>query len=782
MHATPINAAEAVFELFYDPKLSGLPHWTIAPGGARGLRLGQFWSWVQFDWEEPPAAGPALRISRRFDLPCADYDRLLVSMLAPAGATVTVIAATDRGERRMTSAPFDVVKRELALPLEGAAAIREITLEVHSSRPGTAMGWFMWIGLQHSGLLARHLAQFDRFDARWEGYLQPENYEPKFVPAYGLHLTAGELEALRADPAAMAPGSPLDDLAADAQRLVPERMIYDYVNFWNDTRVCRERDIGKHLLTHGANAAQAGMLRKDKALCRLAARYAMSLAHCGRWDGAFMVNVTGSAWEQRAFVPSLCLYDCAFILDLCGEWFTDLGRIVLLRRFADEGQGANLLSVWRWEYIFHCNQLAWFMPGRLLSLLVLERTMPEPIEGHPRPAHSRVAPYTELALAELRQNLDLVLLPDGGYTEGPSYFTWTARQAFISYYYYARARGADLRALLPPAMRATANLAEMLVSTDEGAIMILICDAFYLNQESLAFLAWFMPDSHWVTAFHNSLRRSGGQPNSILAYSLRREIPAAGPAFRPFLAMPDIGMMCSLRELGGEKVKLFLMGNQAGASHTHEDKGSFVLEFAGDSFAMDFGSMDYSNPMAEILKHAQRHNMLAPDAPGGERPRPKNPVMADLRHRGEGDAVRFRADLDLTPGWEGWYRRWHRSWDSPTPAELTIVDEWEIERGRGVAFYWTSPLPMALDAARRRVVITGRRAQAVITYPEDCDAVIEQLPLLAPAQRAINVQRREMLPFLLDLGETQPRLALTQRGRSGRLEVRVALSLLPRPA
>ena len=326
-------------------------------------------------------------------------------------------------------------------------------------------------------------------------------------------------------------------------------------------------------------------------------------------------------------------------------------------------------------------------------------------------------------------------------------------------------------------MRATANLAEMLVSTDEGAIMILICDAFYLPQEALAFLAWFMPDSHWVTAFRNSLRRSGGRPNTALAHSLMRGIPAQGPALRPFLAMPNIGMMCSQRELAGEKVKLFLMGNQAGASHTHEDKGSFVLEFAGDSFSMDFGSMDYSNPMAELLKHAQRHTMLVPDAPGGERPRPSNPIMADLRHRGEGDAVRFHAELDLTPGWEGWYRRWFRTWDSPTPAELTIADEWEIARGEGVVFYWTTPLPMALDAAKREVVITGRRGRATLTYPADCVATIEQLPLLNSAQRAINVQRREMLPFLLDLGDTQPRLAIAQRGKKGRLEVRVKLGL-----
>ena len=55
--------------------------------------------------------------------------------------------------------------------------------------------------------------------------------------------------------------------------------------------------------------------------------------------------------------------------------------------------------------------------------------MPLQHSPYPPPERSRVAPYTELAVAELRDNLSKVLLPDGGYTEGPMYFTWTARQA-----------------------------------------------------------------------------------------------------------------------------------------------------------------------------------------------------------------------------------------------------------------------------------------------------------------------------------------------------------------
>ncbi len=70
--------------------------------------------------------------------------------------------------------------------------------------------------------------------------------------------------------------------------------------------------------------------------------------------------------------------------------------------------------------------------------------------------------------------------------------------------------------------------------------------------------------------------------------------------------------MASVRRLGDDEVKLFIMGNKAGAGDAHEDKGSFVLEYAGDTFAMDPGTCDYAHPLSLTLKTCQRHNMLLP--------------------------------------------------------------------------------------------------------------------------------------------------------------------------
>jgi hypothetical protein len=107
-----------------------------------------------------------------------------------------------------------------------------------------------------------------------------------------------------------------------------------------------------------------------------------------------------------------------------------------------------------------------------------------------------------------------------------------------------------------------------------------------------------------------------------------------------------------------------------------------VLEFAGDSFAADFGVVDYSNPIVEELKTAQRHNMLAPWSLG-LRARPTTPSTPTSARVGGGDETAFRATMDVTAGWEGWFKKWQRTWDSPTPDRLIITDEWGGHPGRG---------------------------------------------------------------------------------------------------
>ncbi len=774
MRLIPINPAEAIFEPFFDGDINDLSQWTIDAPGATGINHRQSWAFVMVNWSYPAPDGLVLRLHRRFEhFDCSRYDRLLACLNLPEDSVITLRAETDAGPRQRTGEPIGATRREEWLPLEGAIRIQALTIEVRHPAPTTGSGWLLWLGLQHTGRLADHLAQWAGYDERWEKYLQPPEFEPAFKSTYELMISHAELEAVRTQFARdEGVTRELRTVADLARRLRPESLIGENMNFWDTNMLRRERDIGKMISTHGSNAAQAGLLWRDKELCRLAARFALSIACCEHWEDIFFAHMPGSAWDQRGFIAAIATWDCAVVLDLCGEWFTPAGRELILRRMAGEAHGAMCQAAWRWEYMYYTNQLAWISPARLYGLLVLEQTMPVRPEPHPRPP-SRVAPYTDLAWGELRENLSHALLPDGGYLEGPMYFSWVARQAALCTHLYARGRRRAVRELVSPALLQTHRFAEMLLSTDEHRDMISICDASYVSGEGLAFLAWLMPESHWVTIYRKQLARAGSAP-LLLALRYASEVPAHGPALSPFLDMPDNGLMCSVRQLHGEHVKLFLMGNRAGGDHQHEDKGSFILECAGDSFTFDFGVVDYANPVTDLLKQAQRHNMLTPWSTT-ERPKPLNPMPVDVRAHGHGDAIKFHATMDLTAGWNSWYETWQRTWDSPTPDVLVITDKWAVNKGEGVIFHWTTTLPMRIEGDC--VIVEGRRAHARIRIPAGTEATLEQLPLQDPRRTAAEATRRDIAQFGLYPAETQPRLTFRQRGRQGTLRVEVNLIL-----
>ncbi len=740
MQIVPINEAEAILDPFWDPSLSELSQWTVEPGAAHGLNVYQNWCWVKFEWTRRPVSGPALRMSRDCGVSCGDYDRLVLSAMAPEGAVVRLQAETDRGQCRFEAPPASPKKRELVLDLDGATRLDKVTIEVEAGADGIAGGWFNWLGLRHSGQLARMLKAQTAWDARWEKHLQDESFEPDFTPAYGLFLNADELAGLRERHAALtADGSQSPFLAAaeQASRIAPESLIQDFVNLWGDTRYNRERDHDKLILNHGLNAAIAGHLLKDKRLLRLAARYAMSIGMCKNWDDGFICRFPGGLFEHRCFVQSLCAYEIAGILDLAGEYFTDTGREFLLRRLAEEAIGSINFNTWKHDYIFDCNQLAWFTPGRMLALAVLQRHWP------------RVRSYLDIAYNELCESLERSILPDGGYVEGPTYFRCVGRDAGLGVYYYSRAVGKPMPELIPEPMRRCGTFAEALISTDDDKDMVPICDGRPLHElVSKAIMTDLLPDSAWTRMLHKAVVRNGGWPindwspvlaapvmaDAAIAWGSIARMPSAIPEPEAFVQLPVMGPITSQRRLGGEWVKLFIQGNHAGAGHTHEDKGSFILEFAGETFAMDPGTCDYSHPLANILHNCERHNMLVPYGMA-ERPHPECPLSHDVKPAGTGDATAFHADIDATPGWDGYYRRWHRTWDSPSPNVLTITDDYELAAGEGVEFYWQTRLPVTVDG--NRAVISGTRGRVELEAPEGCAWRMDELPLMEGVQRRL---------------------------------------------
>lgn len=128
---TPINAAEGILEMFWDPKLSGLDEWRVDKGEGCGVRIEQYWCWVGCEWTRPAAEGAVLRMRREFGVGCAQYDRLMVSLKIPETAGVRIVAETERGKRVYEGMG---TRREHFLELSGAGVGQRVYLQFSGER------------------------------------------------------------------------------------------------------------------------------------------------------------------------------------------------------------------------------------------------------------------------------------------------------------------------------------------------------------------------------------------------------------------------------------------------------------------------------------------------------------------------------------------------------------------------------------------------------------------------------------------------------------------------
>lgn len=714
------NAAESIIEPFWDPELSEIDQWSTKKENAGAVTVNQTWCMVAFKWKNSVKGLTAFSISREYDgLVTGHSNRLIVSAALSKGIFINVKVV---GDGTCVTGDFvcrDDKKHEYEIDISKINLIDRITLMIGSEDKPEGSGWLNWIGLTDSNLLEKYLETKNEFtEETWQKHLKPIDYEPEYKPAYGILINDSELESIRdrlgEDDNSFSDFDEIDDFYN------PETQIGDFVNFLQDTRYNRERDELHTILEKGEQAAVAGLIYKDKHLMRLAARYALSIASCGRWDDGFICDFKTSSFNHRCFVQSLCLYECALILDMAGEMFTDTGRDYVLRRMAEEGIGSINFNTWKYEYIFDCNQMAWFSRGRMYGYAVL-------MEHYPR-----IDRYMDIALDDAIENINNTIESDGGYLEGPAYFSCVGRDSLQAIYIYARVRGIDPRSLIPDILAKTVVFGEVIESTYKKIDFIPICDSSHkikptfidLYKAHLAFMAYYFKDSVWPDVFKKHVENYGLGKNPIV-WVLSEMITGSDNFTRSsFINMEVTGHTVSLRKTKNGYAKILIPGNKAGAGHSHYDKGSFVFEYEGDIFLMDPGICKYDNPLSFELKYPERHNMLVPVS-YDEIPLPENPLMNDMIPKATGNEYSFKAEMDLTLGWNGWYKTWKRSIISPSPEELFISDIYELEKGEGVNMILNSPFEIELESGS--AVINGRTGRLIISLPAGCHARVESL-------------------------------------------------------
>lgn len=200
-----------------------------------------------------------------------------------------------------------------------------------------------------------------------------------------------------------------------------------------------------------------------------------------------------------------------------------------------------------------------------------------------------------------------------------------------------------------------------------------------------------------------------------------------------FILLKGSGLTSSLREIKGQKVKIVVVGDAAGVGKKAYDTSSFVLEFAGSSFAaqmpVDGGiyyESQYRNMTVPVLKNGLYANQkyLLGDAPQSAKQLARNrqcPVAS-------GDAKSFKCTVDASLSWDkAYFKNYARNIDSPTPDEINITDEYELgPEALGAAFMWITYLPVEIKG--NKAIITGRHAgaKAVLTASDGCVLTVEK--------------------------------------------------------
>ena len=734
-----VNVAEMVIEPFWDRQMSGIRKWEIKNFSYEtsstnwweripesiyakepvfcveseddsGLWMKETWSQLEFGCRKADIEYTALEMTRDFHSNCSNYDNLLLCGLIPPKATLVLTAVTDAGEFSETfTISEDAYKKEYALSIKGLMLLT-VKIQIIFSKDYPGNGFLHWLMLRNSSLEKAYIQSMRVEDANWEPWLKDDSYEPSFTPFLGISTDEKNIADLREN-------KELVQMFTKAayEMKEPEQIISDYVNFGQDKRFARERDYEKYF-ENVEDIATAALLAKDPVLVKKAARYALSIASCHFWQDSFMCRSIGLPFDHKAFVESICCRVIATIIDLVGEMFTNAGIQFLLRRLCEEGLANINWVVWKYaqppEDIFTMNQLAWFSSGRLAAYVVVERFW------------KGVSQYTDLAYDELCRSINMIVLPDGGYDEGPGYFTAAARFAGMGLHWYARARGKSFSEVIPQNLSKAVDFAECILSLDEHMPFIPVGDSHIGKPGTYSVLAALMPESHWTTLFRKLWEQDGEECTDLLTIQLEKSIPLEGPAYRNYISMPDWGGVASVRELDGEKIKILHCGGNAGANHGHQDKGSFVVQFAGETIFADPGIGSYDDYIGSSMGRIQWHNMLIPLVK--DKIIEPYPPSKDIKPISKGNDISFHSRMELTACWEGIFKHWSRDLDSEQPDSLRITDTYLLENADSVMLNLVTPLFVTIE--EEYVIITGKKSKVVIKPNQNSSIELIALP------------------------------------------------------
>lgn len=692
----PLNECEWLIEPFYESQVRGAAWRTESAAPSAELRSA--WQAFNLRWESAEPGGVAARLVRDVNIDLLDADRLCVRASLGEQCSISLQAVVDgRTQLVVDRAPG----RNRFAEYEGAIRgrnLQQVTLEVSTATGAPSLVNFLWLIAVDSEARARRHRLTQAYDPAWPGLLRADDADLK--PQLDLFLPPGGVEGLRRRAASPIYRPVWEQLQRDAEALrdtCPERSVREHLTrsgVSEDGRYSHDAgppvDPDHAISPEGMQtAALVALVNADAATGRLALRHALAAMHCTHWEDSFMSTHPATLWDHRAFTAMTWQEAVLRTLDWAGALLTEAGRELVARSISRKALARIDLSLRKYTYMRGNNQGIYFGWAGVLGACALGRLLPRGDDA------------LETYLDVLRESVSNYFLSDGGTDEGPGYHDKACGRAIEGFVVAARYRGEPETALVPDELLRAPNYYRHVVSTVRPSGYVSVADGGGQGNNrayegAIPRLARLTSDAT-VCRIAAALTRpdeAGRVPGALAQMTEGPDaLPAEPPAPVAFGILPDAGMLCSCRPTPHGPVRAQLIGAKARAGHSHEDKGSFILEAFGEDLLIDRGICFYGDARGQLMKQAARHNMLTPDHPDGRPATQLNPLPEPVIPEGEGDSQTLHARIDATAGYPELLYHWERRIDSDNPRCFTITDHAERHEAGAVSLHFQSRSP-----------------------------------------------------------------------------------------
>lgn len=684
MNNLHINYAETIFEPFYDcgesypehRKYSRLSDYEMKFAEGADCKVEDDWFGSNVYIYSQPADTYAVSFTKNCDLDIEDFDIFRFCGIVNESIKLRFTCTVD-GEEQVVLECAGKGKRDEYDGRISGKKITRIKMEFMNTQKVEGVATLHWLGLSNLEKQTKLRNTPSGMTSKWEGCFN-ETFEVS--PMIGIWFDSDELEKLRKRLDTPEYKNLMDDCRTKAESYLdvkPEEVIGDYVPIGSPS-IRRSCDRGRDVSTTGMRLlAFVGIIDKNIQMLKMACRMALSLSCMKSWSDTPMELLPGTTWCHRSFSHNYCCQACVAVLDWAGSLLTWHGKNIIYEALMMKGLPRLEADFKTVEYIRHMNQGAVFSNGRILALMAL---------GDRYPRYKALLDEAEKDFYEI---LDDYVASDGGAIEGPGYWGYTLCVSIPTLYILSKYRKKPFLESVPESILRTEKYGLAHLSDSEDFEFMAIGDSRYHKkfEPIIAQMYSVIGKSDIWKPMYKKFLKENGRIEFLEEFIIEvPDIDSADIKMEDFITLNETGQTAVRFESeNGLKTHLHLVSGELYFGHTHEDKGSFILEVNGEMVLIDRGTCGYDSSYGALVRKSEYHNILCPvDENGKAYSQPCYPEVYGGRViKSEKINGIFNYETDLSNAWEkGVFKKASRRIEMKSAESFTVYDDVVYANGK----------------------------------------------------------------------------------------------------